>query len=389
MSRILTTLRQRASKLGAYPFAPVDGNCLELLIDGDVCFQRMWTAIDQARDSVWLETYLLELDGVGRKTLTQLSNAAKRGCEVILIYDHLGSDLLSGAHFDRLRKAGGMAYAFNPVWPWRRTGPLFFRDHRKLLIVDQKIAFCGGRNISRRYAGRFLGERPFRDTHARVQGPVVADLVSLFQETLKEIGRAQEIATQALPPVGPVTLEALSANARRNRRALQARLRHIIGNARRYCYITTPYLLPSWRLLRQITRKAEQGAEVHILVPAVSDVRLADLARQYIHHRLLRKGVRLFEYALPLHAKTLIIDDEFALIGSFNMDRFTSAHNLEVGLAVFDESTAKALKRQFMVDLAQSRELTMAQLYKPFWWVRLLRWLSYRLMSLKQLPSSK
>lgn len=380
MSRLLEALHRRARP--AAP-APCDGNAVEIVFDGDAYFERLWADIDAAARRVWLEVYLLEPDAVGRATLARLAAAAARGCDVLLVYDAIGSATLADAHLAALRAAGGRCYRFNPVWPWRAHGPWLFRDHRKLALIDADIAWLGGRNVGRRYAGARLGDAPFRDTQVRLRGPAVAQLAQALAETLAELGAAPPPAPlAAAAPAGTVRVEVLCANARRQRLHLQARLRQAITLARQRCWLTTPYPVPSRRLLRALARRARAGVDVRLLAPARSDVRLVDLARGFVVRKLAAAGVRLYVYPAPLHAKTLLVDEAFAAVGSFNMDAFTSAHNLEIGLAVYDAGVTDTLARQFLDDLAQARPL-QPRPRPPGPWQRLLEWLAYRVLALR------
>lgn len=354
-----------------------------MLVDGDECLEAMWGAIRGAGKSVWLEIYMIDPDAVGRRTLELLAAAASRGCDVLLVYDHVGSAALWDYHLTALRAAGARVLAFNPIWPWRRQGPFLFRDHRKLLVIDGELAFTGGRNLTVRYGGSRWGVMPFRDTQIEVRGPVVADLCALMRETLGEIGAAVRLPLVNPGPAGEHRVQVVPSNARRNRRPLLRHLLRVIRDSRRYCYVTTPYLLPAPRMMRMLRHRARHGVDVRILVPARSDVLLVDLARAHILHRLLSRGVRIFQYRAPLHAKTLVCDDHLGWVGSFNLDRFTSAHNLEVGLALYDRTLAEALRARFLADLEHAEELAPEALPSRSWHLRLVRWLSYRVMNLR------
>ncbi len=375
VARLLAALRARAR------FQPVPGNRVTLLVDGDAYFERLWATLDAARTQVWIEMYLIEPDAIGRATLAKLEAAARRGCDVILVYDHIGSSALGEGELAGLRAAGGRVLAFNPVWPWRSHGPALWRDHRKLVLIDGRLAFLGGRNIGLRYAGLRLGKDPLHDLQAEVEGPVVTDLGRLFAETLADLGEPAPALPARPAAAGDVSAQVLGANARRHRRGLQAALRRAVAAARDTCYLATPYPVPSRRFTRQLIRAARLGADVRVLIPRASDVRLVDYARSHIERRLLRHGIRVFRYRAPLHAKALVVDDALAVIGSFNMDAFTSTHNLELGLAIFDAGAARALRSRFLADLEASDELLAPPRSGP--WRRLLEWCAFRLLSLR------
>ena len=165
------------------------GNKLQVYAVGDDMFEAMWAAIQSAKESIRMETYILEPDVIGIRTMQLLADAAKRGVAVTLIYDSVGSSalLLDWTHISELANSGATVVQFNPIlsWPWRRR--LLFRNHRKILVVDEKVGFTGGMNVGKEYCGpRLGGNNAFRDTHVRVEGPAVLDLVSVFNDSYTE-----------------------------------------------------------------------------------------------------------------------------------------------------------------------------------------------------------
>ncbi len=352
-------------------------------VDGDAWLHRVWEAIDGARRRVWLEVYTLAPDPVGLETLARLAAAAHRGCEVVLVVDAIGSSALWEWHTREARAAGIRVLVFNPIrlWRWRRSWLL--RDHRKLLIIDDSRAFTGGRNFGVRYGGAQLGEAPFYDLAVEVEGPALIDLAAAFAETLAEL--KQPIALLACAPEirGPYRVQVLASNPGRRRRTLQRQLRLAVGGSRRQCLLVTPYLLPSLRLLYLLRRQARRGVRVTIITAYQSDVRLVDWARAHIQHRLTQAGVEVFEYPYPLHAKALVCDDELAWVGSFNMDRFTERHVLELGVAVHDARFAGELRLRLETDLLIPATAPATDARKRPWWQKLRDGLAYWLLDIR------
>jgi cardiolipin synthase len=168
-----------------------EGNKITLYDTGDDAFRAMWAAIDNAKHRVWLETYILEPDHIGKRTINGLIKAAKAGCDVRLIYDYIGSSKLNSIHLQPLIAAGAQVVPFNPLltWPWKILHWGFFRNHRKILVVDDTVAFTGGMNIGDQYASPKIGGNGyFRDTHVKVEGPAIADLAKVFLGSLAETG---------------------------------------------------------------------------------------------------------------------------------------------------------------------------------------------------------
>jgi len=230
------------------------GNRLQFFTDGDRRFRAVWDDIARAEERVWMETYVYEPDAVGRRTRRALAEAAQRGCDVVLIYDSQGSASVTEDFFRPLREAGGTVVPFNPVYPWHRLqrrlmNPLH-RDHRKLLIVDDRVAYTGGANISEQYAGTEFGTGRFVDVLLRGEGPAVRALGKVFLQSLREATSATgERAAPSLPRSRGEGAPAcvLGLNARLNRKALDRLLREAVGQAQERCLVTAAYFIaPPW-----------------------------------------------------------------------------------------------------------------------------------------------
>src|SRR5579871_5856213 len=161
-------------------------NQVKIFHEGDEAFSAIFQAIDQATHSIYIETYILAADRLGLKLQDELIKARNRGVEITIIYDHFGSAGISHSFFRPMIEVGIKVLAFNPIWPWRRQGPLLFRDHRKIIVVDRKLAFCGSMNISADYAGPVFGNDRFRDTVARIRGPATKSLLAITLESIAE-----------------------------------------------------------------------------------------------------------------------------------------------------------------------------------------------------------
>lgn len=357
------------------------GNRVEVYSDGDAGFEAMWEAIHSTRERVWLETYAYRPDRVGTRTLEALTGAAARGCDVILLYDHVGSPSLSDDFLAPLRDAGGRAVAFNPMWPWRRRGPLSFRDHRKILVADD-VGFCGSMNISEEYAGPRLGTNRFRDTHLRLEGPAVAYLAELFRESLAETrARRPDLDPEVESGRDGVFVQVLASNPRRNRRAIQRSLQRAVRAARQTCHVTNPYFLPSRRITRALVSAARRGVDVRILSAGRSDVPPVRFAAQHVYGRYLRAGARIYELqGQALHAKLMTVDGVYASVGSFNLDPFSDRRNLEVTVNILDAATAARLDGEFQSDLERTREVTLEDWKARSRLTSGLQWAVYQLL---------
>jgi len=350
---------------------PRAGNHVELLLENERAFASKTEAIRGAVRSVWAEYYIVEDDATGRAFLADLTERAKGGCDVRLLYDAVGSSDIPEESLEALRAAGGKTEVFLPLNPLRKRWSAHLRNHRKLLVVDERIGFTGGMNVGDDYAGgswiatgsrRGRRNRPWHDAHLRLEGPAVFDLATVFAEDWT-FASGERLVPSSIPlpsrdgsvvavlPSGPD--QTANANAHVYFSALSGALER--------CWLTTPYFVPDEPTVRALCNAAYRGIDVRVLVPAESDVPVAQAAGRFFYGTLLRSGVRILEY-LPgiLHAKTVVVDGSWALVGSANLDFRSFSLNFELGALVFDRAFATLLEERFTRDLAQSREVSLA-----------------------------
>lgn len=390
----------------------VGDNLAVLLRRGEEAFPAMLDAIAGARRSVNLETYILRSDATGRRFQAALIERARRGIAVRLMYDSVGSlNLVSDEFLAELEQAGVEIVEFHPLTPWRRRlleqrfrlragaarrlgRPLpsrvaprepshwsfHRRNHHKILVVDDAIAFTGGLNIGDEYAPLPEG-RNWHDLHVRVEGPVARGLARIFHRSWIEAGG--DLFPQPIAPVPDTSRRPALAHTCDNlglvnRSRMHSAYRHAIRNARRSVSIMNAYFIPDTLLRWAFTSAARKGVSVRIVVPARSDVKLVHYASRYLFARLLRAGVRIFEYeGEMMHAKAGVIDGEWATIGSFNLDRRSMVHNLEAGVVVLDPTFAGSLEREFESTLEQCREVLPALWSRRSWGARFLEWFAH------------
>ena len=369
----------------------VAGNRVELLQDGPSTYEAMFDAIDNARHHINLESYILEAEGPGEEFARRLAARAKAGVRVNVIYDSFGSIGTPASYFDQLRAQGIRVCEYNPL---RRLGNLLsralhLRDHRKLMVVDGRVGFIGGVNISPVYSS---GSSPlaslhdshadavhkpgWRDTHVRVEGPIVAQLQRLFMRHWAKHAPLALHGSGYFPPLAPVGAQrvALAAcDAGRRRNPFYRALLSALDAAQERVYLTTAYLVPTRRLMRAITNAARRGVDVHLLVPGVSDFWAPVAAGRSHYGRLLRAGVRVHErHDTLLHAKTCVIDGLWTTVGSSNLDWRSFLHNAEANLIVLDAGLAQEMERVYLDDLARAQEIDRAQWARRGWRQRLM-----------------
>lgn len=364
------------------------GHRVELLRAGADAYPSMLAAIAAARDSVCFETYVLRDDATGRRFHAALAERARAGVAVRVLYDALGSLGLSEEFVDGLRAAGAEVVEYGPVAPWRRRFRLTRRDHRKILVVDGRVGFAGGLNVGDEYAPAEAGGGGWYDLHARVEGPAVAELAGLFRRTwVRAGGRRFPLPVPAPdPPAAPWTptegarATALANDELRDRWRIRDAYLHAIARAARSVRIMNAYFLPDRAVRRALGRAVRRGADVRVVVPAESDVALVQAATRHLYPRLLRAGVRIFEWPeRMMHAKAAVVDAVWSTIGSYNLDYRSLRLNLEVALAVVDRAFGERLSALIEADCARCHEVGADALARRPWWRRFGDWLAYAL----------
>jgi len=380
-------------RLCLQPHALSHGNVFAPLIDGGDAYREMLAAIGAAEHTIDLETYIWEGDSVGKRFAELLAAKARQGVRVRAMADGAGA-WDAGPLFSALQQAGAHLAFFHPMTPWRQRWGWSVRDHRKLLVVDAKVAFIGGFNVAAEYAPVEWGGRGWHDIHARVEGPAVRALQRLFDDAFRyasgERGRGWallreprphpprepgEISSAALaPPASALPgsapelsaqtqepgamLQALAVGRRRDRRFIQRHYQYAVAMARERVSIFCSYFIPnsSWR--RALSKAARRGVDVRILVPRTNDIPAVHYASRFTYQALLDAGVRIFEY-LPtmMHAKALVVDGRWCAIGSYNLDQRSLMYNWEIAIAGLDALACARLEEQFETDVMQSREI--------------------------------
>ncbi len=357
---------------------------VDVLRAGGETFPAMLAAIASAQESISFETYILAADSTGDRFKAALIERVRAGVKVRMIYDAVGSFGLSSAWVDELRIAGVEVIDFNPIAPWRRRFRLSHRNHRKVLVVDNVVAFTGGLNISNDYAPVEDGGVGWHDMHCRVTGPIVLDLARMFRRTWLRCGGTQFPtigAAQAAPPgEGGAFVRLLDNTLRRQRGNTRRAYLHVIRTARKAVLIQNAYFLPDRGLRRALTRAAKRGVDVRVIVPGSSDVRVIQWASLYVLRGLSRFGVKILQWRGPMmHAKTATIDETWSAIGSYNFDAQSRFSNLEVTVEILDHDVGKELVRQFEQSVANCEPYDQATWNRLPFWKKALAWLSYRL----------
>ncbi|TDU26799.1 cardiolipin synthase [Panacagrimonas perspica] len=367
------------------------GNRLTLLQNGPDTYQAMYAAIREAKDHINLETFIFD-DGEAGKVFSELLlERQAAGVQVNLIRDSVGSLSTPAAFFERLRQAGVRVLEFNPVNPLagnKSEWALNNRDHRKLLVIDGRIAFTGGINISDTYSSgpsrsgkrRLRDGAPalplgWRDTHIRIEGPAVAEFQKLFLDTWKR-QQGDPLPERAyfpdLKPQGDEIVRAIGSTPDDPQSLIYLTLLSAITHAERSVHLTIAYFAPDPQLLEALTDAAGRGVEVRLVLPSHSDSwAIFHLGRSY-YSRLLKGGVTIHERrGAVMHAKTACIDGVWSTIGSTNLDWRSFLHNDEINAVILGRGFAAQMDAMFAVDLAESDAIELSEWRHRSWLLRL------------------
>jgi cardiolipin synthase len=360
------------------------GNSVLLLQDGAATYPAMFSAIDGATDHVNLESYIIEDDEIGRRFSALLLRKRAQGVQVNLVYDSVGSMSTPKAFFDRLAAGGVQVLEFNPVNPLsaRNAWLVNNRDHRKLLVVDGRTAFVGGVNFSRVHSGgsfaRRAGRTAWRDTHLRIEGPVVDEFQKLFMATWAKQGGPALAGANYFPALaarGGEMVRAIGSTPDDAQSLIWLTLISAISKAERHVHLTNAYFVPDAQVLDALTGAARRGVDVRLVLPGESDSNLAFHAGRSHYSALLRAGVKIHERrGAMLHAKTATIDGVWSSVGSTNLDRRSFLHNDEIDAAILGRGFAAQMGAAFAADLEASEAIDLQRWQARSLGLRLKEW---------------
>ena len=347
----------------------VPGNAMSLYIRGSELYPAMTEAIQAAKHSVHLETYIFDGDHAGRAFAELLAQKAREGVRTRLIYDSVGSIDMDPALETRMRNAGVQILEYHPVAPWRTRWAWNRRDHRKILVCDGTVGFVGGMNISDENAPAEQGGGDWLDAHLRVEGPAAYDLDRLFRTVwYHQTGRWFESVGDPNVHRGPARVKVAANQELLKRFVIREGYVNALRAAREEVSIANAYFIPDWRIRRALAQAAKRGVRVRIMVPGHSDSNAVWHAMRAQYEYMLANGVRIFEWqGTMLHAKAVVVDRTWCSVGTYNLDHRSLRHNLEVNLNVMDLTLAADLAARFETGLAGSREITHADWRRRPW----------------------
>lgn len=374
--RVPETDRAEAAKAaeGLAGMPVLRGNVVELLIDGDATFQSILDGIDHAREYVLVQFYIVHDDGLGRALKERLIAKAREGVRVYFLYDEIGSHALPQSYKQDLREAGVDIREFNTRKGRRNRFQLNFRNHRKIVVTDGRIAWIGGHNVGDEYLGKDPKFGHWRDTHVRIEGPAVLKAQISFLEDwywatdgVPKVSWAARAASDGsdarvlIIPTGPAD----------DLETCNLMFVHAINSAQERIWIASPYFVPEHSVIVALQLAGLRGVDVRILIPDNPDHLMVYLAAYSYFDEAGETGAKFYRYRDGfLHEKAMLIDDQVATIGTANFDNRSFRLNFEITAAISDPVFIEEVERMFEADFARSRRMEQGEYDQKPWWFR-------------------
>ena len=337
-------------------------NRFQIFTEGDDLYQDMLASIATAQQSIVFESYIFEPDAIGKTFIDALLERANSGIEVRLHLDAFGSlELSSSNQIERIESSDIKIKWYNP-WCWYRPFRYNHRNHRKLLVIDNTTAWLGGFNIHNENSLREFGEDRWLDTHVRIEGPLAGNVTTLFEQLWNK--------PHSPPPdedINPATAVITNLTWRQRRKFRQL-LTSQFKSAKKQLWLCTPYFMPDRFLEHQLVRAARRGVDVRLLLPYKTDRPVARWVARAAYHSLIKSGVRIYEYSPRfIHAKIMLIDNQWASIGSTNLDYRSFFINLELNLVSCEPYLIDRLNEVYNENLKLSTEISTRNLIQNKW----------------------
>ena len=373
-------------KINHYRFPWRDNNAFRLLTDGNIFFPAMLEAINRAQHQILVEMYLIESGKTAHQFIDALIKQSEKNINVFLLLDDFGARGLHKHDRQKIEHSSIQLSFFNPLryGKFRRN---LFRDHRKLLVVDDQVAFTGGTGITDDFNTAYKTTSGWHEVMIEIQGPVIADWQTLFFENWNRwVKNKTGYSVNEISDTGQQSGRVTSTGGVTRTEIKRSFLKRI-RQAERRVWMATAYFVPSWKLIRALKQAARNGCDVRLLLPGrhTDHPAIRHAGRRY-YSSLLRNGVRIFEYQPRfLHAKVLLCD-QWVSIGSSNIDRWNLRWNLEANQEVDDQPFAHDVSQLFEKDFANSKEYIYDKwIYRPrykrfveWFWGKIDRWLEKR-----------
>ncbi len=339
-------------------------NSVEIFTDGHSKFESLKEDIRNAQDFIFIQYYIYSDDRLGNEITDLLAEKASQGVRIKVLYDHVGSFSTRNKFFARMRTRGIDCHPFFRVTFRKLANRINWRNHRKIVVIDGKIGYIGGMNIADRYVEKSADGRIWRDTHLRVEGPVIESMMYSFSvdwNFLRPDDEVQPITARTYEEAGDVDMQLVTSGPIDKWNNLVLCFQQAIASAKKRIYIQTPYFLPTDALLKALQGAALTGVDVRIMIPEQTDsILLGYGSRSYIDD-CLKAGVKVYLFTPGmLHAKTMIIDDDFVTTGSVNFDFRSFENNFEANLLIYSDKVNRQMRDIYFHDLSACQKLTLS-----------------------------
>jgi cardiolipin synthase len=363
----------------------VSGNLVSTLRNGDEIFPSMLAAIRAAEKNIDFETYVYWSGEIGREFANAIAERARAGIRAHVLLDWVGTQKMDKEALDTMRDAGARVEFYHPL-KWYNLARLNNRTHRKLLVVDGRVAFTGGVGIAEEWTGRAQDPEHWRDTHFRVEGPVVAQMQAGFLDNWMKITGEVDHGPDYFPPlpkVGDMDAQMFLSSPSGGSESMELMYLLAITAAKRSILLEAAYFIPDELAMRALVAARKRGVEVRVIVPGpYNDAKVTMYASRGTWGPLLEAGGKIYEYQPTMfHCKVLVVDELLVSLGSTNFDERSFRINDEASLNVYDAGFAREQARIFAEDQALAREYTYEQWLARPWHQRLREWASSTVQS--------
>ena len=340
---------------------PFEGNDVQVFTDGYSMYQELFRRIAKAKHHIHLEFYIFENDAVGRLLRDLLIDKAREGVSVRLLYDDVGCWDVNSMFYDEMLCEGIEVRSFLKVRFPQFTSKVNYRNHRKLAIIDGKVGFIGGMNIALRYL-KGVPWGVWRDTHICLKGKAVYGIQTAFLTDWFAVDRTLLTSAQYFPKmdsVGTSVAQIVTSDPVGEWHDIMLGLVKAISCAQRYIYVETPYFLPTEQVMAAFQTAALSGVDVRLMIPKKADAFITHKGTMSYLDELMKSGVKVYLYRAGfLHSKLWVADDEWASVGSTNLDFRSFEHNFEANAFFYDEKTVCTLKEIFLEDMKKCMTLS-------------------------------
>lgn len=346
-------------------FLPYPGNKVTILEDGQTAFSTIFNKIDGAQRYVYMQYYMIEEGEILERLCNLIEKKIKEGVNFKIIYDSIGSSGLTNSTKERLKKLGVEIFPITPFKPGKLLYTLNYRNHRKIIIIDDSIGFTGGFNISDKYIKAESELGIWKDDHVCIEGPAVKSLLQIFIKDYYFASNNEEIlkglVTSEIPEQGNTTVQIVSGGPDYDYLSIMHQYLALIHHAEKQIYIANPYFIPSRSVLQALIMASLSGVKVSLLIPSKSDSKLTKNSMYSYFTEMLKAGIVINLQENFLHSKVIIIDDEIVSIGSGNFDHRSFEQNYETNALIYDKELVKNFSKKFETDCKNCRMLSLEE----------------------------